>query len=101
MTSATVAFSVGRAASDGAAAAGVGCVLKNFIRVGPVHYHRRRSAIVIRVVPVGAPFPAHWSRCRTARMRSVYPAASAFIAKERTHEKASLGASGVARVAVP
>jgi hypothetical protein len=36
MMSATVAFSVGRTGSGGAPAAGVGCVRKNFIAVGPV-----------------------------------------------------------------
>src|SRR3954451_17790427 len=115
MTSATVAFSVGRAGSDGAAAAGVGCVLKNFIRVGPGHHRRNVSGQAIIV---------DWSRGAASEDRQAATAAPLLVCRswpvafdcsvraavrrdcrgelQRSgrYEKASLGASGVARVRV-
>src|SRR5580765_2204804 len=52
MMSATVAFSVGRTGSGGTAVAGVGCVRKNLIAVGPVRKHDRVSEQ--RIIPITA-----------------------------------------------
>jgi len=52
MMSATVAFSVGRSGSGGTAAAGVGCVRKNLIAVGPVRKHD--SVSEQRIIPITA-----------------------------------------------